>query len=100
MRKAALVGAIVGALGIGLVASSAVAAPVGSADLRIEPASTVEKVRNNTYDRYWRPRQSAFRHHQYRRYDDRDRRRHYHHHGHHRLFPLLLLPLIGLALVP
>jgi hypothetical protein len=97
MRKAALMGASVGALGIALMASSAVAAPDGSAALRIEPASTVEKARNNTYDRYWRPRQSTFRHHQYRRYDDRGRRQHYHHHGHKGLCPLLLLPLIGLG---
>jgi hypothetical protein len=44
MRKAALLKAIAGALGLGLVASSAVAAPVGGVAMRIEPASLVEKV--------------------------------------------------------
>jgi hypothetical protein len=43
MRKAALLG-IVGALGLGLVASSAVAAPVGGVALQIEPPSLVEKI--------------------------------------------------------
>jgi hypothetical protein len=93
MRKAALLGAIVGALGVGLVASSAVAAPVGSAAVRIEPASTVEKVHHRSYRR-----DGPYRH----RYD-RDRRYgdwHYrrHHHRHVGLFPLLL-PFLLLALV-
>src|ERR671914_2756996 len=98
MRKAAVLGAIVGALGVGWVSCSSVAAPVGSAALRIEPVSMVEKVRNNTYDRYWRPRQSMFRDHQYRHYRHRDYRRDYRRddrrHDHHRrhlgLFPLLV----------
>jgi hypothetical protein len=44
MMKASLLGALAGALGLGLVASSAVAAPVGGVALRKEPASLVEKV--------------------------------------------------------
>jgi hypothetical protein len=42
--KAALLGAIAGALGLGLVASSAVAAPVGGVAPQIEPTSLVDKV--------------------------------------------------------
>jgi UDP-N-acetylmuramyl pentapeptide phosphotransferase/UDP-N-acetylglucosamine-1-phosphate transferase len=94
MRKAALLGAIVGALGVGLVASSAVAAPVGSAALRIEPASTVEKVHHRSDRRY---RDYRHRHHHYRHYGHWHYRRHHHHH-HVGLFPLLLLPFIALAL--
>ena len=45
MRKAALLGAVAGALGLGLVATSAVAAPIGGGALqKAEPASLVEKV--------------------------------------------------------
>ena len=94
MRKAALLGAIVGALGAGLVASSAAAAPVGSAALRIEPASTVEKVHHRSYRREGHYRH---RHHQYRDYGWHYRR-HHHRHYHAGLFPFLLLPFIVLAL--
>jgi hypothetical protein len=44
MRKAGLLGAIAGALGLGLVASSAVAAPPGGVAQQREPASAVEKI--------------------------------------------------------
>jgi hypothetical protein len=55
MRKAALLGAIAGALGLGLVASSAVAAPVGGVAQQIEPASLVEKVHSGCFwHRHWR----------------------------------------------
>jgi hypothetical protein len=96
MRKAALLGAIVGALGVGLVASSAVAVPVGSAALRIESASTVEKVHHTSYRRDGHYR---YRHHQYRHYGHWHYRRHHHRHYHAGLFPFLLLPFIALALV-
>jgi hypothetical protein len=65
MRKAAVLGAVAGALTLGLVASSAAAAPVGSAALRIEPASAVEKVHSRCYrgDDQWRCRRFHHRHH-------------------------------------
>jgi hypothetical protein len=45
MRKTVLLGAVAGALGLGLVATSAVAAPIGGMALQTtEPASLVEKV--------------------------------------------------------
>jgi hypothetical protein len=44
MRKVALLGALAGALGLGLAASSAVAAPLGGVALQREPAPLVEKV--------------------------------------------------------
>jgi hypothetical protein len=79
MRKAAVVAAIAGALTLGVVASSAVAAPVGSAAMQIERASSIEKA-----------------HARYSRQDDRGRYRrdHYCRAG---LFPFLLLPFIALA---
>jgi hypothetical protein len=49
MSKAALLGAIAGALGLGLVASSAVAAPVGGVAPQIEPTSLVEKVHRRCF---------------------------------------------------
>jgi hypothetical protein len=98
MRKAAVLGAIVGALGFGFVASSAVAAPVGSEVLRIEPASTVERVDHRRVDR----RYDRYRDYRYRDYRYRDSRyrdyRYRHHHRHVGLFPFLL-PFIVLALV-
>jgi hypothetical protein len=44
MRKAPLLGAMASALGLGLMASSAVAAPVGGVTQQIAPPSSVEKV--------------------------------------------------------
>jgi hypothetical protein len=44
MRKAILVGAVAGALGLGLVATSATAAPVGGVALEKEAATMAEKV--------------------------------------------------------
>jgi hypothetical protein len=49
MRKVASLGAIAGALGLGLVATSAVAAPVGAAARQIGPAPLVEKVHRRCY---------------------------------------------------
>ena len=82
MRKIAVLGAVAGALTLGLVASSAVAAPVGSAAVQIERASLVEKA-HGRYSRYA---------------DDWRYRRHYRHHHRAGLFPLLLLPFLALAL--
>jgi hypothetical protein len=44
-----LAASLAGALGLGLVASSAVAAPVGSMAQQIEPASLVEKVHRRCF---------------------------------------------------
>jgi hypothetical protein len=44
-----LAASLAGALGMGLVASSAVAAPVGSMTQQIEPASLVEKVHRRCF---------------------------------------------------
>ena len=71
MRKAALLGAIAGALGFGLVATSAVAAPVGGVSQRIETASLVDKVHGRRYFRSgfvaFRPwRRHHWRHHHFR----------------------------------
>jgi hypothetical protein len=44
MRNAGLLGGIAGALGLGLVASSAVAAPIGGVALQRAPTPLVEKV--------------------------------------------------------
>jgi Mn2+/Fe2+ NRAMP family transporter len=63
MRKAALLGAIAGALGLGLVASSAVAAPVGGMARQIEPASLVEKVHGRRHHHHFRTGFIGFRHH-------------------------------------
>jgi hypothetical protein len=62
MRKAALLGAIAGALGLGLVASSAVAAPVGGVAQQIEPASLVEKVHGRRHHHF----RGFRRHHHFR----------------------------------
>ena len=83
MSKAAVLGAVAGALTLSLVASSAVAAPIGSGALRIEPASTIERVhrRCDRHHRDWHCRR--------------------YHHRHHRAglfpFPFLLLPFIVFA---
>jgi hypothetical protein len=70
MTKATLLGAIAGALGLGLVASSAVAAPVGGVAQRIETASLVEKVHGRRYFRSgffgFRPYHHFRRHHHFR----------------------------------
>jgi hypothetical protein len=44
MNRAALLGAIAGGFGLGLAASSAMAAPLGGVALQREPAPMVEKV--------------------------------------------------------
>jgi hypothetical protein len=75
--KAALLGAIAGALGLGLVASSAVTAPVGGVAPQIEPASLVEKVHRR-----------CFWHHGHWHC-----RRHHHHHFRAGFFPFR--PFIG-----
>jgi hypothetical protein len=75
--KVASLGAIAGALGLGLVASSAVAAPVGTAARQIDAAPLVEKVHRRCYG-----------HHGY----CHCRRRH--HHFHAGFFPFFS-PFIG-----
>jgi len=71
MGKAALLGAIAGALGLELVASSAVAAPVGGVAQQIERASLVEKVHGRRHHHHFRAGFFGFRHHHHFR-------RHYH----------------------
>jgi hypothetical protein len=61
--KAALLGAIAGALGLGLVASSAVAAPVGGVAPQMEPASLVEKVHRRCFWHYGHWHCSRHHHH-------------------------------------
>jgi hypothetical protein len=70
MSKAALFGAIAGALGLGLVATSAVAAPVGGVAQQIERESLVEKVEGFGFRRHhhsgFRPFFGFRRHHHFR----------------------------------
>jgi hypothetical protein len=99
MTKAAVLGALAGALTLGLVASSAAAAPVGSGALRIEPASTVERVDHRRYDRdrrYHRDRDRVRDYRHRRDYAHRHYRRD--HHRHVGVFPFLLLPFLVFAL--
>jgi hypothetical protein len=49
MRKAILLGIAAGALGLGLVATSAPAAPMGGVALQTDAASAVEQVRHRCY---------------------------------------------------
>jgi hypothetical protein len=44
MKKAVFLGAVVGAIGLGMVATSAVAAPIGGVALEKEAATLVEKA--------------------------------------------------------
>jgi hypothetical protein len=83
MKKAMLFAAMAGALGLGVMATSATAAPVSGVALRTAaPAALVEKVHRRCY---W--------HHGHRHC-----RRHHHHHHRAGLFPFVLLPFIALAL--
>jgi hypothetical protein len=49
MRKTILLGAVVGAFGLGLTATSAAAAPIGGVALQTQPTSLVEKVHHRCF---------------------------------------------------